>query len=155
MKWLPAQDELLLQMQRRGFPTAQLATRFGVTESQIDERLQQLRAAFVAAPESPPPDTQHLPTPEEVEAVKQAMDPLQRAFMDACVAYNEMGEKFKLFSELVSSSLAPEELEQVIEKCLRSPRAPGESVAMKLARTLHQSCIVVMRPTQPTNTKQG
>ena len=142
MRWLPAQDDLLVQMHRRGFSKERIAQRFDCTIQDIDARLDMLQMRPLP-PDAPPQESGALASPEEVEAMKKAMNPLQRAFIDHCQHYNSMGETMKAIAEACERCLQPEELEKILLDCFEEPRQPGETIQQKLARTLLGRCIVI------------
>lgn len=145
MRWLPAQDDLLLRMHKMRKTPAELAQRFDCTSADVEARLAELQGT-PAAPEAPKQETGRLATPEEVERLKLTMNPLQRAFMDHCVHYNSLGQTMAALAQACERCLAAEELEKVILDCLEESRQTGETIAQKLARTLAQRCIVIPLP---------
>lgn len=147
-RWSPGEDDMLLVMLRRKASLDRVAARLGCTEADVQQRIKQLeeQQTTAHANTAPPP----LPSAEEVAAMRAAMDPVQRAFMDLCMHYNEQGEMLRLFSSLVSSKMAMPELEEMFTELLREPRQMEEPLARKLARLLFARCIVLPIPVETT-----
>lgn len=152
--WLPAEDELLLQLQIRQWNHARIAARFGCAALDVTKRLEQLAKLTETLPPPPEPPKGQLATLAEIEAMKEVMNPLQRAFMDHCVNYNALGATMKFLSECASQCLEDVELEKVLIDCLEQPRQSGETVAQKIARELRKRCIVILIPVEPAQPKQ-
>jgi hypothetical protein len=96
-----------------------LARRLGVTPEEIAQR----RADLVAA----------------IAASSEGLDALAMVFTELCAAYQEMGEKLKVFSELISRQETLEGLDEHVTTLLKS----GEPVAPKLM----ERYVLLPRPT--------
>lgn len=146
-KWLPAQDDFLLMLRRVKKDTAFIANRMGCTQEEVIAREKYLHEQEQGKMKAEPA----LPTKEEVDKLEEHLDPIQKKFLRACRSYNDLGEQFRYFGELVSGALAGDELEGFFLDCFSEQKQPNETAAQFLARVVSGKAIIIPRIAEPPN----
>lgn len=155
MKWLPAQDELLLEMHRRKFSLVHIAARFACHPMVVESRLNELKQKKEeTAPKPPPvdPGTAGLPNRAQVEAFKAQADPFSAEFLEVSYGFNFMGEHLSKMGRMLGSTIGREALAAIITETLhREKKLPGETFHEWLARGILSRCVVILLPDQDGN----
>lgn len=153
MKWNQASEDMLVRLSRKGWTAERVASKLGCTPDEVKVTLERVKAT--PPPPAPAPEGIPVTNLQEAQQLEAYMDHVQKAFVAATHHYNHLGEKFKVFANLVSFSLQKEELATLIQQCFGETREQGETAAQKLARVLLKHCVVMVRPKEDPNGKGG
>jgi hypothetical protein len=142
---MPAENELFLIMVARKMSMTRIAARFNVTVEEAcfhAQALEELSKTLEASAAAQAAST-GLPSAQEVAEAKKHANPLVSAFIDLCQRYDALGEGLRAVGEQAGAHLGIDEIEQVVQDCLREPRQMQEPIQRKLARALHARVIVI------------
>lgn len=130
-----AAQEYAAKLLRAGASYAHIAVRLECTVEDVERFADALKNAAVGQDEA-----EHL------------LPPLHSAFLDACKAYNSMGEHLKACSEIVSNAMQVDELADFIDSNWSA--SSGTTIGERVAQLLYGTQHLVIKPINTNGTAQ-
>jgi len=136
-------DEWAQRCFRNKISTKAIGERLGVTEQEVKDRLKELNEQEVKEAEK-----ELEKTPDGKPAPAMPADLVHLSLAEAIDQYNQLGDKFMLFAQLMENARGEAELREILRDMIAvADRKSGEMLYDKLARLLHENYLVIPKPT--------